>query len=64
MRNTLPPREHCSLGYFDKNRIERAIDQAKVGSPPVRVIVEHAGQQYRILISPALDPEAVLASRA
>ena len=60
----MPVAEGARLDYFDKNRIERAIDQAKVGRSPVRVIVEHAGQQYRILISPALDPEAVLASRA
>ena len=60
----MPVAEGARLDYFDKNRIERAIDQAKVGSPPVRVIVEHAGQRYRILVSPLLNKEEVLASRA
>ena len=60
----MPVAEGARLDYFDKNRIERAIDQAKVGSRPVRVIVEHAGQQYRILVSPLLNKEEVLASRA
>ena len=60
----MPVAEGARLDYFDKNRNERANDQAKVGSPPVRVIVEHAGQQYRILVSPLLNKEEVLASRA
>ena len=64
MRNTLPPREHCSLGYFDKNRIERAIDQVAAGAHSVHVSVLHGGQEYRVLISKALNHKEVLASRS
>lgn len=56
--------EHCSLGYFDKNRIERAIDQASKTGVPVRVEVIHNERRYKVLISPALNKAKVLASRS
>ena len=64
MRNTLPVADRCQLGYFDRNRIERAIDQSARNGNPVATEIIHGGRKFRVLISPALDPEAVLASRA
>jgi len=54
---------HCVLSWGDRNRIERAVDQASPHNPPVRVVIEHNGQQYRVLVSLLLDQEAVLRAR-
>ena len=55
--------EHCSLGYFDKNRIERAVDQVAADHGWARVLVPFGGKFYRVLISEATNYEARLAER-
>ena len=60
----MPAPEYCRLGYFDSNRINRAIDQVAAGAHSVHVSVLHGGQEYRVLISKALNHKEVLASRS
>ena len=55
--------ERTSLSYFDRNRIERAIDQAHDGLMPVSVEVKSRGQKFRVLVSKSTDKAKVLAER-
>ena len=51
-------REHAHLGYFDKNKIESAIDQASLNyNMPVSVRVQHAGAEYRVTVQRATRTE-------
>lgn len=56
----------CRLSYFDRNKIERAIDQAAEARPvlPVSVHVEYEGRTFRVLVTPVLDKEKVYRARA
>ena len=55
--------EYCQLGYFDKNRIERAIDQSFKTGKPVRIEIIHRDRPFRLVITPTLNKAKVLASR-
>ncbi len=54
----------CRLDYFSRNLIERAVDQSAAGTQPVRVVIEHNGKKYRVLVSALLDKQEVLESRS
>lgn len=55
--------EGARLSYFDKNKIERAVDQAHNGFLPVAVTIEAHGKHFRVLVSKETDKAKVLAER-
>ena len=55
--------EGFRLNYFDRNAIERAVDQTHHGLLPVSVTIEAHGQKFRVLVSKSTDKAKVLAER-
>ena len=56
--------EHARLSWFDRNRIERAIDQALTAEFPVRTTVEQNGVTYTVTIVRSLTKYQKAARRA
>jgi hypothetical protein len=55
--------EGFRLGYFDRNAIERAVDQTHNGLLPVSVTIKAHGQKFRVMVSKSTDKAKVLAER-
>lgn len=55
--------EGFRLSYFDKNAIERAVDQTHNGFLPVAVIIQAHGKKFRVMVSKATDKAKVLQER-
>ena len=53
-----------SLSYFDKNRIERALDQVAETGMAVRVVMMWEGKPIRVLVSRQLDHAKIAAERS
>jgi hypothetical protein len=64
MMKTMTIDEHCQLSYFDRNLIERAIDQSFRTGNPVRITIKHRDRPFQLVIGPRLNKAKVLASRS
>ena len=52
------------LSYFDKNKIERAIDQTARTRTGVKLEIEAHGEKIRVIVYPAPDVERIARERA
>lgn len=55
--------EGARLSWGDKNKIERAVDQAHNGVMPVAITIEAHGKQFRVLVGKVIDKAKLLAER-